>query len=87
MTVATSAAVLRTAEGAPVPLQTVAVRAALRDLLAEVEVVQTYRNDEAVPIEAVYSFPLPVEAVLLEVSVQLGERTLSGRVVARKQAE
>jgi Ca-activated chloride channel family protein len=87
MTVAASAAVLRSAEGAPVPLQTVAVRAALRDLLAEVEVVQTYRNDEAVPIEAVYSFPLPVEAVLLDVSVRLGERTLSGRVVARKEAE
>jgi Ca-activated chloride channel family protein len=87
MTVAASAAVLRTAEGAPVPLQTVAVRAALRDLLAEVEVVQTYRNDETVPIEAVYSFPLPVEAVLLDVSVRLGERRLSGRVVARGEAE
>ena len=84
---ATSPALLRTAEGIPVPLKAVRGRAKLSELLAEVEIEQTYRNDEAGPIEAVYSFPLPSGAVLLDVLVLLGDRPLTGRVVARKQAE
>ncbi len=48
---------------------------------------QTYVNVEDVPVEAVYSFPLPTGAVLLEVSCQLGERTLSARVNAKAKAE
>jgi Ca-activated chloride channel family protein len=87
MTAAAVAALMTTTEGAPIPLTAVAVRATLRDLLAEVAVEHRYRNQEAAPIEAVYSFPLPPEAVLLDVQVRLGERTLSGRVVARQAAE
>ena len=86
MTVA-AAAVLRTVEGAPVPLQEVVVRARLQDLLADVEVTQSYKNAEPTAIEAVYSFPLPVEAELLDVEVTVGERVLRGQVVERRQAE
>lgn len=87
MTRASVAAVMTTIEGAPVPLTGVAVRATLCDLLAEVTVEHRFRNDEAAPIEAVYSFPLPPEAVLLEARVTLGERELAGRVVGRQAAE
>lgn len=87
MNVAASPAVLRTVEGISVPLHGVAVHARLSDLLAEVAVTQTYGNVEAVTIEAVYAFPLPVDAVLLDVEVMLGERRLAGRVVARKAAK
>lgn len=87
MTRAAVAAVMTTTEGDPVPLTDVSVRASIRDLLAEVTVEHRYRNDEAAPIEAVYSFPLPPEAVLTEVQVTLGERRLSGRVVGRQDAE
>lgn len=83
----TVAAVMTTTEGAPVPLTDVNVRAVLRDLLAEVTVEHSYRNEEAAPIEAVYSFPLPPEAVLMDVQVTLGERRLTGRVVGRQDAE
>lgn len=70
-----------------VALVDVSVSAVLNDLLSEVTITQTYRNDEAVNIEAVYTFPLPLDAVLLELQVEIGERTLEGVVVEKSEAE
>lgn len=75
------------ATGAPLPLEDVAIDARLRDLIAEVDVRQVYRNDETTNIEAVYTFPLPLDAVLLELEVAIGERVLRGTVVEKKAAE
>ena len=74
-------------EGERVALCDVSVSAVLQDLLAEVTVSQTYRNDERVNIEAVYTFPLPLDAVLLELEVEIGARVLKGVVVEKKAAE
>ena len=52
--------------------------------LPKVTVSQTYRNDERVNIEAVYTFPLPLDAVLLELEVEIGGRLLKGVVVEKK---
>ncbi|QKS30672.1 MAG: VWA domain-containing protein [Candidatus Accumulibacter similis] len=73
--------------GERVALCDVSVSAVLQDLLAEVAVSQTYRNDERVNIEAVYTFPLPLDAVLLELEVEIGGRLLKGVVVEKKAAE
>ncbi|MGE0673516.1 MAG: VIT domain-containing protein, partial [Methylibium sp.] len=73
--------------GERVALCEVSVTADLQDLLAEVTVSQTYRNDERVNIEAVYTFPLPLDAVLLELEVEIGGRVLKGVVVEKKAAE
>lgn len=70
-----------------VALSDVEVRATLRDLLCEVSVTQVYRNDEQVAIEAVYTFPLPLDAVLLDLEVTLGARVLHGMVVEKASAE
>lgn len=70
-----------------VALEGVDVRARLRDLLCEVTTTQTYHNLEAVPIEAVYTFPLPLGATLLELTLTLGARVLKGTVVERRAAE
>lgn len=80
------ASALTATAGARVALCDVAVEAQLRDLLAEVSLVQTYRNDETRAIEAVYTFALPVDAVLLALEVRLGERVLHGAVVEKAQA-
>ena len=74
-------------EGERVALCDVSVSAVLQDLLAEVTASQTYRNDERVNIEAVYTFPLPLDAVLLELEVEIGGRLLKGVVVEKKAAE
>ena len=72
--------------GERVALVDVTVSAMLRDMLVETSVVQTYRNDEQVNIEAVYTFSLPVDAVLLDFETAVGGRVLKGVVVAKTQA-
>ncbi|MEW5880420.1 MAG: VIT and VWA domain-containing protein [Pseudomonadota bacterium] len=74
-------------KGERVALCDVAVTAALQDLLAEVTISQTYRNDERTNIEAVYTFPLPLDAVLLDLEVDIGGRVRRGVVVEKKAAE
>ena len=73
--------------GDALPLEDVAIDARLRDLIAEVEVRQVYRNDAKTNIEAVYTFPLPLDAVLLELEVTIGEKVLRGAIVEKKIAE
>jgi Ca-activated chloride channel family protein len=81
------ASALTGTQGERVALCDVAVSAVLQELLAEVTVSQAYRNDEPVNIEAVYTFPLPLDAVLLDLEVQIGGRSLQGAVVAKAAAE
>jgi Ca-activated chloride channel family protein len=78
------ASVLSGLQGERIVLRDVVVSAVLRDLLAEVTVSQTYRNDEQVNIEAVYTFPLPLDAVLLEVTVVIGGRGMVDRHKSRR---
>jgi len=81
------ASALTGVNGERVALCDVAVSAVLQDLLAEVSVSQTYRNDERVNIEAVYTFPLPLDAVLLDLEIDIGGRVLKGIVVGKQAAE
>lgn len=82
-----TAPVLETLHGETVILEKVEVDARIDDLVAEVSVSQHYRNPEQVDIEAVYSFPLPPEATLLDFRVEIGDRVLAGTVVGRMVAE
>jgi len=81
------ACALKSVQGERVALTNVSVSAVLHDLLAEVTMCQSYRNDEHLNIEAVYTFPLPLDAVLLELQVEIGGRVLKGAVVEKKAAE
>ena len=83
----TNSSALTGLDGQQVALTDVSVAAVLRDLLSEVTVSQTYRNDEQVNIEAVYTFPLPLDAVLLDLQVEIGGRVLKAVVVEKKAAE
>lgn len=71
---------------APPVLQEVDYQVRLLDLLAEVRLTQVYHNAEDVPVEAVFTFPVPLAATLLALEVELGERRLVGTVVPRPQA-
>lgn len=73
--------------GKPLALAEMRVTGTLHHAFAVVELAQTYRNAEAVNIEATYTFPLPFDATLLHLSVRLNDRSLLGRVAERKQAE
>jgi len=80
-------AVLKDVRGRDVALKGVNVRARLHGLMADVEVEQIYRNPQKTNIEAIYTFPLPLGAVLLGLEVEIGGKKLSGSVVEKKQAE
>lgn len=86
MTMST-AAVLEPVGQGQVVLESVDIRACLRGLYSEVLVTQSYRNVEEDSIEAVYTFPLPLDAVLLDLSLELNGQTLHGLVQARAEAE
>ena len=82
-----AAAVLESVHGEGVVLEEVRAEASINDLLAEVTVAQRYRNPEDSNIEAVYTFPLPLDGVLLGFEVEIAERKLTGTVVEKSDAE
>ena len=79
-------AVLKGKAEEAVILEEVAVEATIDDLLAEVTVQQRYRNPEKTNIEAVYTFPLPPDAVLLDFAAEIGAHRLVAAVVEKKKA-
>ena len=81
------AAILTTTNEASVVLTGVTADVVLTPGMTEVSVKQCYSNQESIPVEAVYTFPLPIDAVLLDMHVQLGDRTLTGNVLPRQEAE
>ena len=72
----TMAATLESSQG-QVVLEEVAIDAAVDGLMTVVDVCQRYCNPGTGHIEAVYTFPLPVDAVLLRFSVEIGDRTMA----------
>lgn len=74
-------------DGSAMPLDRVSVQGTLRDFAAEITVEQYYRNNRAKNVEAVYTFPLPIGAVLLDLELEIGARRLVGQVVEKKIAE
>lgn len=72
--------------GAPV-LTATAIRGQFLGLLGELRIAQTFVNHESVDIEAVFTFPVPLEAVLLGVRVCLNGRELEGQILPRQDAE
>jgi Ca-activated chloride channel family protein len=72
--------------GAAIPLQGVHLSGAIDAGLLELTVEQRYRNLDAVAIEAVYTFPLPLDAVLLSFELAIGERRLQGVVNRKREA-
>ncbi|MFM1884978.1 MAG: hypothetical protein RL026_135, partial [Pseudomonadota bacterium] len=81
------ASCLTTDTGEAVPLQDMQIEACLRGLMAEVSVTQTWHNSGRGAIEGVYTFPLPLDAVLLDFDVRLAGQRLRGRVVPSAEAE
>jgi Ca-activated chloride channel family protein len=62
------------------------VRAQLAGPLAEVEVVQRFRNTSDEEIEATYLFPLPHEAAVHALRFRIGARVIEGKVKENEEA-
>ena len=77
---------LQADHGEAATLENVQMHAEIDGLMAVVQVRQRYRNRGRKHIEAVYTFPLPLEGVLLEFQVELDDKRLVGAVVERADA-
>jgi Ca-activated chloride channel family protein len=63
------------------------VRAEITGFLARVNVTQEFENTFADKIEAVYIFPLPLAAAIDSMTLQVGGRTVKGKIMRRKEAQ
>jgi len=77
---------LRDTTGAILPLIHTDVDADLRGHIASVSVTQTFRNDAEVPIEVVYTFPLPENSAVSHMRMVVGDREIESEIMRRKEA-
>ncbi|HTT24877.1 MAG TPA: VIT and VWA domain-containing protein [Candidatus Sulfotelmatobacter sp.] len=68
------------------PLRHTEVRGAITGFLARVTVTQIFENTAAQRIEAVYAFPLPDNAAVDDMTIQVGTRTVRGVIRKREEA-
>src|SRR5437762_1733082 len=68
------------------PLLHTDVKAGISGFLARVEVTQDFQNPSSSAIEAVYTFPLPADAAVDDMTIQAGTRTIHGIIKRREEA-
>ena len=73
-------------KGPPVPLEALAIDVTVRGGLALVEAKRTYHNSENKPIEALLTFPVPVQAAFFGLATKVGDRHLTGIAQKREEA-
>jgi Ca-activated chloride channel homolog len=78
---------MKATNGSDLLLEKVAIRGSIHATLATVTMRQEYRNDSDSNVEAIYTFPLPPEAVLLRTTVELKGKRYEGTVLPRTRAE
>ncbi len=69
------------------PLQRTDVKANIAGFVARVHVQQTFHNTATEPVEAIYTFPLPADAAVDEMTMHLGKRTIRGQIKKREEAK
>ena len=69
------------------PLVHTEVKAEISGILSRVTVRQQFRNPFSSPIEAVYTFPLPHNAAVDDMTIHTGKRTIRGVVKRREEAK
>lgn len=59
----------------------------VRGLVASATVTQQYANSSAVPVEAIYVFPLPHDAAVYDMEIRIGNRVIKSVVREREEAK
>ncbi|MBF0121283.1 MAG: VWA domain-containing protein [Desulfobacterales bacterium] len=77
---------LYTISGKQIPLRSLDIETVVIDSASKVVVLQKYINNENVPIEAVYSFPLEESSSICGFEVELDGRKIIGKVEEKKEA-
>src|SRR5688572_4229326 len=74
-------------DGGFCPLKHTSVKAEISGFLSRVTVTQEFANPFNEKIEAVYTFPLPQNSAVDDMTMVVGDRTVRGRILRREQAE
>jgi Ca-activated chloride channel homolog len=69
------------------PLKHTDVKAEISGFLSRVNVTQEFENPFNEKIEAVYTFPLPQNAAVDDMTMVVGDRTVRGKILPREEAE
>src|SRR5882762_3287998 len=69
------------------PLKHTDVKAQISGFLSRVVVTQEFENPFTEKIEAVYTFPLPQNAAVDDMTMVVGERTVRGKILRREEAQ
>ena len=68
------------------PLKHTDVKAEISGFISRVVVTQQFENPFKEKIEAVYTFPLPQNAAVDDMTMNVGERTIRGKILPREEA-
>jgi len=71
----------------PFPLLEARVKVNIAGVIAEVELVQVYKNEGRRTIEAVYVFPLGTRAAIHRMHMKIGERLVDAKIEERQTAQ
>src|SRR5215211_6498808 len=69
------------------PLKHTAVKAEISGFISRVVVTQHFENPFQEKIEAVYTFPLPQNAAVDDMTMIVGDRTVRGKILPREEAQ
>ena len=69
------------------PLKHTEVKAEISGFISRVVVTQQFENPFTEKIEAVYTFPLPQNAAVDDMTMIVGERTIKGKILPREEAQ
>ena len=69
------------------PLKHTDVKAEISGFISRVVVTQQFENPFPEKIEAVYTFPLPQNAAVDDMTMIVGERTIRGKILPREEAQ
>lgn len=68
------------------PLKHTDVKAEISGFISRVTVTQEFENPFSEKIEAVYTFPLPPDAAVDDMTMNVGERIVRGKIMRREEA-
>jgi Ca-activated chloride channel homolog len=69
------------------PLKHTTVKAEVSGFISRVTVTQDFENPFPEKIEAVYTFPLPQEAAVDDLTMLIGDRKIKGKILRREEAQ
>ncbi|MGQ0763127.1 MAG: VIT and vWA domain-containing protein [Acidobacteriota bacterium] len=69
------------------PLKRTDVKAQISGFLSRVTVTQEFENSFTEKIEAVYTFPLPQDAAVDDMTMLVGDKTVRGKILKREEAQ